>query len=307
MRALVAICFTLGCYSGSTPVAPVAPVAPKPTPKTVALSDSLGFLPADSSLVVVLELKELRSSAAWRRLEPTIKHRLDSYTQQFTKHCQFDPIASLKRTAMGLKGLSDPKPNGVIVIRGYKRELVMGCVEKARAGDPSAIKIEQGIVTIQTPDSRLVFTFADDTTLVILIGPKADAPALTAAIDAGAPLRLEPRFNEHLAKLDNDPLWFVLDDSKVLANAGMGFSSQLVIGSARIGDGANGHLRMRLADATTASTTATMLQGQAGAAAMFFDELTIAAEDVDLVVRMRMSAEKLESLISLFVGAAGVP
>lgn len=304
MRALIAILAVVGCYTGSsTVVSPTRPTAPKP-PRNVALADSLGFLPADSTLVVVLELRELRSSPTWKRLEPVIKQRIDSFTTSFARGCRFDPYASLRRAAMGLKNIDAAKPTGVIVIRGYQRSLVMSCLEKARAADPQTIAIDKDIVTIATTDSRLVLAFADDTTLVMAIGPDASPAGLTASIEAGAPLRFEPRFTEHLARLGaDDPLWFVFDDPKTLANAAIGFGSLMMMGSGRIDDsGATGGLRFRLADAATASSTATNLQNQLGGLAMFFDELTVAADDTDLVVRMRMSAEKLDSALSMMFG-----
>lgn len=307
MRALALVVALAGCFRGSSPPAsPVTPVAAKTTARTVALADALGFLPGDSSVVIVLELKELRASPLWQRVEPILRKRLDPYTASFVQGCQFDPISSLKRAALGLRGIG-PDPTGVIVLRGYKRELLMGCAEKARAADPKALSIENGIVTIPGSSTRAVFTFADDTTLVLLVGPHADGAALTAAIDAGAPLRMNTRFTELIGKLEpGDPLWFVMDDPKSLANAGMGFTTELVMGSARIADGASGQMRMRLSDAATASTAATTLQTQvAAAASMFFDELAVTADDVDIVIRMRMSALQVDSMLSLIGGTLG--
>lgn len=306
MRALVLV-VVAGCFTSSSPSTQVAqPRSPKPR-RVVALSDALGFLPAESTLVAVVELEKLRPSPAWSRIEPTLQKRAEPYLGGFATKCEFDPITSLKRAAIGLREVDTPTPSGVIVLRGYRRELVMRCLELARTTQgPSKITIADGVALLQTGSLRVAVTFADDTTLVIQIGPNVDAISLAAVIDGGAPLRATPRFVDVIAKGDTAaPLWLVIDDAKLLSGAGMGFKPSQVMASGRLVDGASAQLRMRLDDPAVANTTATTLQAQVASAAMFFDELAVFDEDADLVVKMRMNSSQLEMVLSMLIGAVG--
>jgi len=306
MRALVGlIAITVGCYTSATPAPPpTVPVVTRPE-RAIAISDPLGFLPDDSSVVVVVDLKELKQSAAWSTLAPRLQQRIPADVSQYFASCGFDPL-SVKRVSIGLRDLDGPNRNGVIVIRGYRRDQLMACIEKANAAAPGTMTIENGVVTTPADGSKLVFTFADDTTLVIQIGPEANQASLLASIDSGAPLRVNPRFTEHLTRLEsNDPLWFVFDDAKMLGAAAMGMQMRLVMGSARIADGVSAQIRIRFPDPTIAASTATTLQAQTTAAAMFFDELVVSADETDVVVRVVMSDAKLSSAISLIVGSLG--
>jgi len=306
MRALVGLVLVAGCFTSAAPPAAPRP-EPKPARRTVALTDALGFLPAESTVIAVIEVKDLRASPAWARLEPTLQQRVDPLLPGgFSKNCQFDPIASLKRVAIGLREVDTPTPSGVVVLRGYRRELVMACLELAKTtAGPSKITIADGVALLQSGPLRAAVTFADDTTLVIQIGANADAISLAGVIDGGAPLRSTPSFLEAIGNLDiTAPMWVAILDPKLLAGAAMGLKPLQATASGRLVDGASSQIRIRLDDPALASTTATSLQSQMSAAAMFFEELTVTDEDADLVVRMRMNPSQLEMVLGMLLGNA---
>ncbi len=305
MRVLVClIAITVGCFRGSTP--PPAPPAPAPkAPRESVSSDALAYLPEDSSLVVVADLKELMGSQSMKSLGPLLAKRIPANIAVSFASCGFDPL-TLKRVSMGLRNLDATKPRGVIVIRGYRRDVLMTCIEQAHAAQPSALTIDKGVVTIDATDSKLALAFADDHTLVIQIGLDASAESLRAVLDTGAPLRMTPRFSELIAKLDpSHPLWLVFDDAKVMAGAPLGSPMRSVMGSARITDSLTTDVRIRFADPAAAGNAAALLQTQTASAAMFFDELTINPDDLDVVVHVVMSEVKLASALSLLTGALG--
>ncbi len=307
MRVLVClIAITVGCYRGSAP--PPAPPAPAPkAPRSVSSSDALAYLPEDSSLVVVADLKELMGSQSMKSFAPLLEKRIPANVAGYFASCGFDPL-TLKRASMGLRNIDATKPRGVMVLRGYRRDVLMKCIEQAHAAQPSALTIDQGVVTMNATDSKLALAFADDHTLVIQIGPDASAESLRGVLDTdtGAPLRMNPRFTELIAKLDpSHPLWFVFDDAKVMAGAPLGSPMRSVMGSARITDSLITDVRIRFADPGAAASAATLLQGQTASAAMFFDELTINPDELDVVIHAAMSDAKFASALSLLTGTLG--
>jgi len=120
MRALVGLITVgcLGCFGGSPP----PPAAPPPAPPkaikhTAALGDALGFLPADAQVVAVLDFKELRTSALWKRLEPVLRQRAGTQLTGFASLCQFDPITPLRRVSVAARDINGT-PSGVVVVHG---------------------------------------------------------------------------------------------------------------------------------------------------------------------------------------------
>jgi hypothetical protein len=305
MRVLVClIAITVGCYRGSAP--PPAPPAPAPkAPRSVSSSDALAYLPEDSSLIVVADLAELMGSQSMKTLAPVLQKRIPANVAQYFATCGFDPL-TLKRASMGLRNTDATKPSGVMVLRGYRRDVLMKCIEQAHAAQPSALTIDRGVVTMAATDSKLALAFADDHTLVIQIGPETTAETLRNVLDTGAPLRLNARFTELIAKLDpSHPLWFVFDDAKVMAGAPLGSPVRTVMGSARIADSLTTDVRIRFADPAGAVSAATLLQTQTASAMSFFDELTINPDDLDVVVHATMSDAKFASALSVLTGTLG--
>lgn len=305
MRVLVClIAITVGCYRGSTP--PPAPPAPPPkAARTVASSDALAYLPEDSSLVMVADLTELMGSQSMKTLTPVLERRIPASVGKYFASCGFDPL-SLKRASMGLRNINATKPSGVMVLRGYQRDVLMKCIEQAQAAQPSALTIDQGVITMASSDGTFALAFADDRTLVIQIGPETSAESLRAVLDAGAPLRLNARFTELISKLDpSHPLWFVFDDATVMAGGSLGSPVRTVMGSARIADSLTADIRIRFADPAGAAAASTLLQAQSASAMMFFDELTINPDELDAVVHAAMSDAKLASALSVLTGTLG--
>jgi hypothetical protein len=302
--ALVAV-FT-GCFRGdpAPPTHPPTTPTARPMTRGAAIADPLGFLPADAEMVLVIDMKPVRVSPLWQRFEPMLRQRTNQFLAIFATACKFDPIESLRWISIGIRDLTATSPTGAFVIRGFDRELVMKCIELARMGDPTAITIDEGIVTIGGT-SQSALTFVDATTLVAIVGPNANANTLRGVLDGGAPLRLTPWINELLPKIDTkDPAWFVLDgNSKLLAGSGFGTKARGVMGSMNLVNGVGGSFRMRLDAPDQATNLVATMQGQIGPVAGFFDELAITADDTDVVVRVRATTSQIEMILSL----AGVP
>lgn len=304
MRALVCLlAITLGCYRGTPPAPPPVPVKPTPRPRPHASTDVLAYLPDSSSLVVVLGLEQAMRTQSIQTLLPMLKNRIPANVAHYFDGCGFDPLA-LRRFSLGLYALDAPKPSGVMVVRGYRRDVLMKCIEQVRAAAPSSLSITDDVVVVPSTGSTVAMTFVDDTTLVVQIGPDTTVGSLRAAIEGGAPLRSSPRLAEHMAKLDPaDPIWFVFDDTKLIASVASTTPVRVVTGSARLADNLSAQLRIRFPDPNSASMMATTFQTQAANAAYLFDQLTAMAEDNDLVIRAEMSDAKLTSLLSLLSGS----
>lgn len=303
--ALGAVLGAAACYRGSAPPPPPAP-APVPVrdPLAARARDPLAFLPADSELVAVIDVRSLRRSPTWRRLEPIIAAQAGTALGQFEAACGFDPLAGLRRISFGLRGLDDAEPTGVIVVRGIDRDAAMACIQ-AREG----VTVERGYVTIDGSD-RGALTFVDASTAVVLVAPDASAARLAALIADGSPLRGAPAFEDVLGSVRmRDPLWFVVvGKNKTLTSmATFGAIPVALIASVRLGSAISAELRLRLAAPDEATRMAAAMQSQIAMATQMFEQLTITAEDLDLVLRLRMTQAQLDQFLSLLAPSLATP
>ncbi len=284
----------------------------RPPIMVAASSDALAYLPIDSEVVAVVEMRQLRASAVWKRFEPLILAKAGESLAEYRQACGYDPLAALRRVSIGLRGLDAAKPTGVIVIKGIERDATLTCVEKMRSVLPPGSSIDHDIVTVAGAhgDPPTVLTFVDPTTLVILVGPNANAVALGDVIHHGVPLRGSPAFVQLLNDIQlTDSLWFVINGSaKFLDKAAMlGFRPKAVTGSLNLSNGLVSAARLRLDSPAQADQIATMAQGQLQAVSTMVDEITVSADDSDVVLRLRMTQEQVETMIGLFGGILGGP
>ncbi len=294
--AVVALCL-LGCYRDPVPVTP-ATTRPQVRPSdAIGNSDPLAYLPENSESVIVIDAKAVRASGAWKSIEMMVRPRIEQLFAAFTEHCNFDPISQLRSAAVSIRD-SNGKPNFVFVLRGYQRSTVMSCVEAQR--EQRHLVIDNGVVTM--PDEG-AFTFADDTTLVAMIGPAATAPALRATLEGGAPLRLAAGLIELTAKVDRYHVWaVVMKDSKAMsAIASIGAQPIGAMIGFNFRDDLQGQLRLRFEQPDQATLVVSNLGTQLGQIQAMFPGVEVAADDVDALVTYQMTDSQIAMIVRLLV------
>ncbi len=310
MRVLVGLIAAVvigGFKGGAQPPAEPVPVQPRPVPRAAALGDALGFLPGDAQVVAVLDFKEVRTSVLWQRFEPTLQHRFGTYKAAFKDCYQFDPLSTIRRMSVGVSDIRG-NPRGVVVIHGFRRDLVMKCFDAVVAGSQGKIvKLANGVLSYDDGSTRAMVTFADDLTMVVQFGPQTDAVTFAATLDGGAPLRMSPEFGELLGRVDPaHPMWLVVQDGSLFTGVTAGANATSLMVSARIGDSAAALMRMRFSDPAQAGTLATQFQGQLGPLQIMVEEVTVVADDADLVVTVRMSSAQLDAILGLLGPSLGI-
>jgi hypothetical protein len=238
----------------------------------------------------------------WRRVEPALRKKIEDGSFKNYEKCQLDLIASPRRISVAIRDWN-ATPSGVVVIHGLRRDPVMTCLASA-----PGVKIDRGIATVTTNGTAIALSFADDATLVFQFGPQADAAALGATLDAGAPLRMTPAFSDLLDTLEpSHPRWLVVADGSVFKGQTAGLNAKAFVASAKVGDSASVHFRLRLDDPAAASTLATQIQAQIGTLSSMFDEITANADDVDMILTAKMSSSQLDAMLGLIGPSLGIP
>lgn len=315
--ALVLLVVTVAaCYRSAPEPKTLANKAPALRAR-VAIVDPLGYLPMDSEVVVHLDASQLRASAMWPRFEPMMLARIGPTLSMFQTTCGFDPLAAITRISLGMKDLDAPRPGGIIVVRGLDRAATMACYERADAQSrkahlPPGHTVERGIVVVpgSAGDPPTAFTFADANTLVVMTGVNTSAQALVDVLDGGTPLRGSTAFNDIFGYVEpRDAVWFVINgNSKVFDKLSvLGVDPRAVAGSVSLRAGLAGSVRVRFATPDQATQLAATVQPQVGAVKMFADELEVTSEETDLLVRIVMTQQQVESLAAMLGGVLGTP
>ncbi len=298
MRAVVGsivVMAVAGCYRGTPPPPPVRAAPPHVQRRPIANADSLAYLPADSDMVIVLDVARLRASPAWPRVQAMAVKRF----QNLTAGCGVDEASELQRVSVGIRTLQT-KPSGIIVIRGSHRRRVLRCL--AARTDVKLTEVDGAI--LMDGRTHSVGVFADPHTLVLEVGADATPSTVRAAIANGAPLRDSPAFIELGSGVENThPSWFVIGGSAMQSSALgslLGGPPRAVIGGFDVDDGVVAELRFRFERPDLATTAAATLGRQTTQIKSVFMNLDVAAEDLDAVLRVRMSRAQLDQILGMF-------
>ncbi|HEX4450825.1 MAG TPA: sigma-70 family RNA polymerase sigma factor [Kofleriaceae bacterium] len=287
--------------------APTAIVA-----RTQATGD-LPYLPADADAVLGIDVAKLRGSPLWQQfVAPALSSAAP--IQQFAARCGFDPIAAVNSATLGLRGFgNDESFSGTAVLHGIDKTKALACFDVS--GVPAAqqngvqVAVEGNVALLTTPDGfHAGFTFVDDTTALVVLGPDAATAAGIAKIAAGGGgLDAAAGFSSLFANVAaDDSLWLVVTDASPLLaqiNASTaqytGIKVHGVFGSLDVADTLSLHGGIRLDSPDLANKIVADAQQQldaitaAGASTQYFDQLDIVSDSDDVLLDVTMNVAEL--------------
>lgn len=281
-------------------------------------SDDLSLLPVDSELVGGLDFQQLQSSQLWKGIVgPAMsKNNVQKSMAEFQAECGVDPMKVVTKISFGLKGLGGDA-EGVVVAHGVPKAKMVACYDKmskkkapdadiTRDGDVLVIK-KKGATT--TAD-QVALMFIDDSTLLVTVGSKATKDGIKAVAKGGSALKTSAAFVELFKKTNtSDTLWGIMNGSSKAfdAMASLGIKPKAVFGSLNVTKDLNLDVRVRMKSPADATNLASMANTQIKAAAGMVDKITIAADGVDVSVKVLLSDAKLKALAAQFGGMLGKP
>lgn len=290
-----------------------------PHPRAPGLdADPLAFLPADSAMVAHADVRRLRQSPPWQRVEAALVARIERPLLQLRVLCGFAPLATIRSITVGMRDDSPTDPTFLLVVRGFDREAFVRCTKSIVASEPTAATFDGDVIIMpgEAGDPPVVIAFADARTLVAGFGPGASPAVVRGAIRAGAPLRSAPAFRGRGA----DPAfartaWVAVDGTaKALAGDVIpsGIDPRFVIASLELTRGLEGTLRVDLATPAAAAQALTRVRADVAALANegFATRLDVAARAHDLVFTLGMTAAQVDALVDellRWIGPAAPP
>jgi hypothetical protein len=276
--------------------------------------EDLSLLPLDSELVLGINISQVQQSALWKQfVEPKLMtgDTLHKMTE-FKAKCGFDPMSAVKSVTIGMKGVGGDKPDGVVVVHGLDKTKLWSCVDTmkdemtkdgtqfSRDGDVGLFKDKMG--------NSIAMTFVNDSTLLAVIGEKANAAGVKLAAAGGSTLKSSPPFLDMYSKVNTgDSLWGLMNGASKAFDkmSSLGVKPKAMFGSINVTDGLSLDLRMRLETPDAAAQLATMGKTQLQQAAKMFDKADVTNDGSDVRFSIVLSNQKLQALISQFAGLVG--
>lgn len=290
--------------------------APRAIPSRSVAESDLALLPADAEAVIGLNFTQLQHSALWQQfVAPQLATAGDLH--DVAARCGFDPVASLGAVTVGLRGLSTDKPTGTLVLHGFDKQKALACFDQHAAPelerDGVHVTADRGVVLLESHDrtQHIGFTFTDDSTAVVVLGPEAATrDGIERAIAGGHSLRGSTELTAALQNVNTDAsLWMLLSDSSPLVGTANGsiapFTAQKlgtvyvsldvsdsIALDAGVGLGSPANVAAALATITSKIDAIDPDQTLRG----FFDQLDLFADGSDLIVSVTIAGDQLPML-----------
>jgi hypothetical protein len=217
MLRATAVLALAACGSNARPVA-IGNKTPT-SPYAAAIDDVLGFLPADSEIVVGIDGVQLRKSALWTQFSPTLIAKMGSELGELRTACGFDPVQTVERITVGVRMADDVV--GVVVVRGVGAS-TMGCVRTYLGKEFGGVVDDKGVLVIALDDHEKSAWTMVGSTLIIQLGLDVGHDSMQAVLGAGAPLRASRPFMDVYGQLESGAtVWGVISGkSKLFDDAG---------------------------------------------------------------------------------------
>jgi hypothetical protein len=264
----------------------------------------LALLPADSEVVIGMNLGQMQQSALWKQfVEPKLAAaEAQQMMSEFKAKCGTDPMKMISSIAIGVRGLSD-KPSAVGVARGLDKAKVLDCIEKTKADmvkDGGEVTRDGDVILFKADRGQPVAVqFTNDSTAVIVVGENANAAGVKAVLGGGSSLKSSAAFLEMYKKVKTSDSVWGFASGKVMERIPMGLKITAVYGSINATDSLTVDMRMRFDKPEAAAQAAEMANAQTKQATQYVDKAEATAEGSDLHVSVVISGQKLAQLIPM--------
>jgi hypothetical protein len=310
MRLLLLALAVVACHRSAPEPATPANKAAAPDYRATA-DDVLGFLPADSEVVIGIDLVAARSSALWHQFAAQIDALAKEGLSEVGAICGADPLKTVERITFGFKLSRTEQVEGVFVIRGIDPTKALDCAVKHAEKEGRAPKVDRGVLTEVAPkrgNLRAATTIVGST-LVMQIGPVASYDTMQKVLASGAPLRKSsPIFMQLFDRREHGAaLWGMANGNAPMFDelAQTGMRPKSIDGTLRVTDRFVVAARATMGspgDATRLSGELDQVKGPASAMLERFDtRVTESTVGIDVSI----TEPQLRALIGTLGGAMG--
>lgn len=261
-------------------------------------SDPLALVPADSDMVMKLDIAALRKSSLWT----AYKGDALMFIAPTFASCAYNPLDEITTITAGLpSGASQ----GVFVIRNIDRDKATKCLRESKAETNTTVTFDGDFITLTNKSGAVnMLLFVDAKTLVMQGSKDPTKASLIAALGMGAPLRKDQALVAKMAKLSpTAALTFVSrPDSKLMAQGlqeKLGLPARGFYASVEVTDHLELHTVLELDNPGAAKDAVASAQPQLEQAKGFLESVTAVADGSNVRVDVSVTEAQLKALIEL--------
>lgn len=296
----------LACGGGSkSATGPTVPDAPPPPPPKPAFF----YLPANSDMLVGVDVAAVRDSALGGTLVPLAQQQIGGELAAVQELCGIDVINQLNRISVG--GVQRDEDGLVIEVTSTVSRAQLGeCMKKVAASEGGADALEivddGAVFGIRAGDDSMWSLWLDESTFLTSPGAE-NQPTWPATIEAREGVS-DPLFKELVARVDPAAAFYmalVLPPEARSDMSAMGATPVGMFVTMWLQGGATFEAGMRMENAQGAEQLANQLQQflpmlQADPTlGRFLTNLEIAASGTDVVVKLALTEAEFQELVGI--------
>jgi hypothetical protein len=295
-RLALSILLLAACRDSAT--TPPPPTATPAVPPRVDVADPLALLPADSDVVIRLDLAAARKSPLWPKYEPTVR---DFIVPGFAD-CGYDPLAEVTTVTAGIPMGSE---QGVFVIRGIDRDKTVKCLRTSKTETQTTATFDGEFITLENKSGAVnLLTFTDAKTAVMQGSQNPTKASLTQAMQIGAPLRRNAEFLAAEQKLAPGAVLAMVSRpgsrafSQVM-QAKTGVPSRYLYATVHLTDRVEGKFTLVLENAQDAAAVAESSRANFEDAKAYLDRVDVRAQGDTLQVDLAMTEAQIKTIVEM--------
>lgn len=282
---------------------PAAKPAPLPTspPRAVGpdLSDPLALLPADSDLIIRVDVAALRRSPLWTKYGHGF---LETVAPSFAD-CGYDPFSEITTITAGMPLEGEL---GNFVIRGIDRDKTLHCLHASKAETATSVTFDGDFITLTNKSGSVnMLTFVDAHDAVMQGSKHPTRETLSQALKVGAPLHADADLQALYTKLaSNAVVSFVSRPSSPVVPRVMqqqiGAPARYVYATFHVTDHLEMHAAIVLVNAADAAAIVADMQPKIAAAGDYFGRIEERADGDTVHVDIATTDTQIKALADLF-------
>jgi hypothetical protein len=273
-------------------------------PGGAAAVDDLSLLPADSEIVLGINVAQIQQSQLWKQfVEPKLAaSEPNRKLTEIKARCGWDPVTATTSVVIGVRGTASDKPQMVMVAHGLDKTKSLDCLDKNKdefVKDGTQMTRDGDVVLFKNKNGdTAAITFINNSTGLVVAGDNATPAGVKAVAAGGSTLKTSAAFVDMYKKVKTgDSLWG-LASGKVLEKAPI--KATAAYGSFNVSDGLALDVRIRFEKPEDATQAASLASGQAKQAAQFVDKAEFTAEGNEVHGSVVMSNQKLQAVVQQF-------
>lgn len=258
-------------------------------------------MPADSDLVIHVDIAALRKTKYWAPYEP----KLVQFLAPGLAGCGYDPLTEMTSVDVGIPLQSKL---GMFVLHGLDRDKTIACLKQSKADTNTAVTFDGDIITLTNKSGAVnLVTFPDAHTMVMQGSEHPTKDTLKVALAVGAPLRKDAAFMAVDKKVDAGAAVTLVfrPGSELLrerVSQQIGASAKAAYAAIKVTDKLEWRFVLTVGSEQDAIAVTDRMQGQLAASKAYFDRLEAKAQGADVVMDMALTEAQLHTIADM-VGA----